>query len=246
MTATSKRKNAMTGSAWARPIETLHVAEMPAEAVNLNVEGRRLIGPLNGFGQLWQKTYSVRLSGASVKPAELIRTWKERFPTFWPVGNYFFAPLTGIAPGEVAVLNLAAPANLKLSTGVLVIYADETSFSFMNPQGHIFAGLITFSAHEEEGATVAQIQPLIRTSDPLYELGYRLGVVGWIEDKFWHATLQNLAATFGVSGLVTQKTMLIDPRLQWTEAKNIWYNAGIRSVLYKLAAPVRWLLQVGK
>jgi hypothetical protein len=110
----------------------------------------------------------------------------------------------------------------------------------------MFAGFITFSAHEDEGVTVAQVQPLIRTSDPLYELGYRLGVVGQIEDKFWHATLQNLAAAFGVTGLVTQKTMLIDPRLQWAEAKNIWYNAGIRSVLYKLGAPVRWLYQPGK
>lgn len=245
MTTGSGNEQSTLDAAWARPVTALHVGAVAIEAINLNVEGRQLIGPLNGFGPLWQKTYTVRLSGSAVKPAEVIRTWKERFSTFWPAGNYFFAPLTGIAPGEVAVLNLAGPAKLKLSTGIMVIYADDTAFSFMNPQGHIFAGFITFSAHEDEGVTVAQVQPLIRTSDPLYEVGYRLGIVGQTEDRFWHATLQNLAAAFGVNGLVTQQTILIDPRLQWSATQNIWYNAAIRTVLYKLMAPMRWLRRLG-
>jgi len=37
-----------------------------------------------------------------------------------------------------------------VSTGVLVIYEDEESFSFMTPEGHIFAGMITFSSYEDE------------------------------------------------------------------------------------------------
>ena len=36
--------------------------------MNLNVEGRQVVGPLQGFGQMWQKTYTIRLSGASVSP----------------------------------------------------------------------------------------------------------------------------------------------------------------------------------
>jgi hypothetical protein len=35
------------------------------------------LGRRQGFGQLWQKTFRVRLSGASVTPAEVIRVWKE-------------------------------------------------------------------------------------------------------------------------------------------------------------------------
>ena len=27
------------------------------------VEGKRLVGPVQGFGKLWQKTYKVRLDG---------------------------------------------------------------------------------------------------------------------------------------------------------------------------------------
>jgi hypothetical protein len=238
-------------NAWARPVSRLKVTEMPVEAMNLNVEGRRLTGPVKGFGQMWQKTYTVRLSGSEVKPAELVRVWKENFSSFWPKGNRFYASLTGIQPGEVAVLNLAGPGGFSapggmpvISTGVMVIYADDVSFSFMTPEGHILAGMITFSAHDDEGATVAQIQVLIRANDPLYELGFRLGVAHKSEDEFWHYTLKALAAHFGVVGLIEQCTTLIDPRVQWAEAKNIWHNAGIRTGLYVMAAPIRWVRRI--
>ena len=110
---------------WAQPVPRLKVAEVSTEAVNINVEGRRVVGPLQGFGKLWQKTYWVRLSGISAGPAEVIAAWKQNFASFWPEGNRFYAPFTGIAPGDVAVLNLDAPGGMTLSTGVLVIYADE-------------------------------------------------------------------------------------------------------------------------
>ena len=40
---------------WAQT-STLKVGRVPTGALNLNVEGRQLLGPLQGFGQLWQKT----------------------------------------------------------------------------------------------------------------------------------------------------------------------------------------------
>ena len=110
---------------WAEPVSRLKVSDLPPGAVNLNVEGRRVVGPLQGFGRMWQKTYRVHLSGADLSPAQVIRKWKENFSSFWPNGNRFYAPLTGIAPGEVAVLNLSTPGGIALSTGVMVIYADE-------------------------------------------------------------------------------------------------------------------------
>ncbi len=240
-------------AAWAKPVDRLKVAGVSSEAVNLNVEGRRLTGPVKGFGQMWQKTYSVRLSGASATPAEVIRVWKENFPKFWPKGNRFYAPLTNMQPGDVAVLNLAGPGGLTapggapvISTGVMVIYADDVSFSFMTPEGHILAGLITFSAHEDEGAPVAQVQVLIRAYDPLFELAFRLGVGHKSEDDFWKSTLTALAAHFGVQGHVQQKTTLVDPRVQWSEVKNVWHNAAIRTALYLAASPVRWVRGLGK
>jgi len=108
---------------------------------------------MNGFGRMWQKTYRTALG--AVTPQQAITVLKEHFPEFWPAGNRFFAPLAGIAPGEVAALDLTMPGGLKLSTGVLVLYADDESFTLMTPEGHMFAGWITFSAFTEDGQTGA-------------------------------------------------------------------------------------------
>jgi len=231
---------------WAAPITQLDVVDMPAGALNLNVQGRQLSGLVRGFGQMWQKTYRIRLEGTTVTPSLVIQTWKKEFERFWPKGNYFYGRSSGITPGDVAVLNLAGPGGVNapgglplVSTGIMVIYADDESFAFMTPQGHMFAGMITFSSFEEQG-TVAQIQALIRASDPLIELMFRLGVTK-VEDDFWMQTLRNLAASFGSSSQPELKVVCIDPHMQWKEASNIWQNAGIRTGLYIMASPFRWI-----
>ena len=230
---------------WARPVSKLTVADMPAEATTFNVEGRQVVGPLQGFGQMWQKIYRVRLSGSSAKPVDVIKIWKESFSKFWPEGGDFYAPLTGLAPGEVALIHISGPAKTSLSTGVLVIYADEESFTFMTPQGHMFAGWITFSSYVEDGEPVAQAQLLIRANDPLWEIAFRL-FASRQEDEFWHQTLRSLAAEFGVKGHVQQDTSLVDPRLQWSQARNIWHNAAIRSALYTPVGIARRIFRRGE
>lgn len=234
--------------AWAKPVSKLKVTGLPEGAINLNVDGRQVTNPLQGFGQLWQKTYHIRLSGARAAPQQVIAVWRAHFAEFWPDGNRFYGPLTSIQPGEVAVLNLAGPGGIKgpggaplISTGVLVIYADDESFSFLTPQGHMFNGLITFSSFIDQDTTVAQVQAMVRASDPIYEMSFRLGFGHKAEDQFWQATLQNLAARFGVVNQARQEVALVDPRIQWSQAKNIWHNAAIRTGLYYFGAPVRWL-----
>jgi len=234
---------------WAQPVTKLRVSShVPPGALNVNVNGRHVAGALQGFGQMWQKTYRIRLSGAKVTPGQVVKAWKENFGAFWPKGNRFYGPMTGIAPGEVAVLNLAGPGNITgpgdtplIATGVMVIYADDESFTFMTPEGHIVAGWITFSAYEEDGATVAQAQVLIRPSDPLYELTFRFGLGHKTEDDFWNHTVRAVAAHFGVKAEPRQQTTLVDPKIQWSQWKNIWRNSAIRTGLYMLAAPVRWV-----
>jgi hypothetical protein len=196
-------------AAWAQPIDRLKVSEAAPGARNINIAGRRQTSPIQGFGRMWQKTYRVPLGGVDVAPAEVIEVWKQHFPEFWPKGNSFFAPLAGIAPGEVAALDLAMPGGLKLSTGVLVLYADDESFTLMTPQGHMFAGWITFSAFAEDGVTCAQAQVLMRASDPMYELGMTLGGHGK-EDQHWSHTLRALADHFGAEGEVTMQSVCVD------------------------------------
>jgi len=224
---------------WAMPSPTLRVSDIPAGAINLNVAGRRLVGPIQGFGQLWKKTYRVRL-GDTVAPADVIREWKANYGSFWPIGNHFYAPHAGLEPGDVAILNAASLGGVQLSTGIRVIYADDESFSFMNAEGHPAAGMITFSAMRESGVVFAQVQALIRANDPVYDIllpfyGHR------VEDEIWVTTLTALAAHFGASSEVSMERVLVDRRRNWSQAKNLWKNAAIRSGVYMVAAPIRWM-----
>ncbi|MEO8438301.1 MAG: hypothetical protein ABI562_07555 [Chloroflexota bacterium] len=225
---------------WARPVDRLSAAGV-AGAKDDAVTGKRLSGPLQGFGQLWQKTFTVRLEDANVSPTELIAHWKANFPTFWPEGQRFYAPLSGIEPGEVALLEIAPVpgAPVTFSTGVLVLYADEESFTFANPEGHILSAWITFSARRDGDVTVAQAQALERASDPFDELGYMLGGNRY-NDRFWETTLRNLAASIGVeTPLVETDVVCIDRNRQWRYWRNVRNSATIRSARRTLTAPFR-------
>jgi hypothetical protein len=223
---------------WARKTATLKVGELPLEAVNLNVDGRRAVGPLQGFGQLWQKTYRVQLVGSAASPEEAIAAWKTHFPEFQPPQNRFFPSLAGVAPGEVVLIN-AALQGMPISTGVLVLYADESSFTLMTPEGHPESGWVTFSAWAEDGTTVCQVQSMARANDPIYELGFALGG-GTAQEAIWRHVLLSLAAHHGVTAQPVQfSKQCVDRRLQWSQAKNLWQNAAIRSLLHAVARPFR-------
>ena len=235
-----ERAAAREATGWAKAVSRLNVSEVPEGAVNINVEGRRLASPIQGFGKMWQKTYQVRIPAERVSSDDLIATWKREFPEFWPEGNNFYAPLTGIEPGDVALLNMTLPGKMKLSTGVMVLYADAESFTLMTPEGHMFAGWITFSAIENRGDTVAQAQVLMRASDPIFELGLTMGGHKQ-EDRFWNDTLTALAARFGCDAEVDTKVVCVDSKRQWSKWRNVWHSSAIRSTLYMLRRPWRAL-----
>jgi hypothetical protein len=220
---------------WAAKVERLDVQQRDGVR-GTNVAGRRLTGPVQGFGKMWQKTYRLTVPG-DITPESAIATWKAHFPEFWPPGNRFAGALTGISPGDVALLDLAIGGGVKLSTGVFVLYADEESFTLMTPQGHMFAGWITFSAERDVAGTAVQAQVLMRANDPLYELGMMFGGHRK-EDVFWAQTLTALGDYLGAGGApVTTRTVCVDSKRQWHNAGNVWHNSMIRSVLQTAAAP---------
>lgn len=214
---------------WAKPVQSLR-ADGTSVGARDTVTGRRLTGPLGGFGKLYDKRYRIRLPGVSATPADVVRVWKTQYADFWPPGNHFFAPLSGLRPGEVALIK-SAQGPVKLSTGIMVLYADDVSFTFMTPEGHPFSGWITFSADDDEpdGVVAAQVQLQIRPSDPMFDIGMLFGG-NRMEDRWWETTLRRLAGHFGVrSADVDSKVQVLDRRRQWRNIGQLRYNPILRS-----------------
>jgi hypothetical protein len=231
---------------WARPVSKLKVSEVPHGATNINMDGLSVNSPLQGFGQLWQKTFRVRLSGTKLSPAEVMQVWKENFVRFQPDFNRFYPSPTGVAPGEVMFIDSTVPVVpntpgvLPISTGILIMYSDENSFTVMTPEGHPESGWNTFSTFEEDGCTVAQIQSMTRATDPIYEFGFRYMGGTQMQDKTWTHMLRSLARALNVNSEVDVSRACLDPGLQWHAVRNLWKNAIFRTMFYKMGAPFRW------
>jgi anti-anti-sigma factor len=222
---------------WAKPVERLNIAEIPVGARALNVEGRPLFGPLQGFGQLWQKTYRICLRNITQTPHEVIATWKQNVPKFEPPQKRFHPSSIGIAPNELVLIDAQTPGG-PISTGVMVMYAGADSFTLMTPAGHPEAGWVTFSSYVEEGFIFAQVEVMARAGDPLYELAFRFAG-SKLQDQIWTHVLTALARKLGTSAEVEMHKTLLDPKLQWERAWNIWYNAQLRTLLYTPIASLR-------
>jgi hypothetical protein len=240
MTATRPASPSDT-DAWARPVDRLTTTATGASIDT--VTGKRVAGPVQGFGQMWQKTFSVRLDGVDISPESLIAHWKQHFGSFWPKGARFYEPLSGIMPGEVALLEVPpVPGSpVRMSTGVMIIYADAEAFTFMTSQGHPLAAWDTFSAFRDGDVTVAQAQALERTADPLTELAYFFGANRY-NDRFWEETLVNLARSVGVAEpTVSTEKVCVDRRRQWRYVGNVRYSPAVSMAIGVVTAPARWL-----
>jgi hypothetical protein len=227
--------------AWAGPVDRLSTT---AKGGGMDtVTGKRVTGPVQGFGQMWQKTFKVQLAGTDQTPEAVVAHWKAGFPSFWPRGSSFYAPLAGITPGEVALFDVqpVAGSPVRMSSGILVLYADRESFTFMTPEGHALSAWITFSAFRAGDITVAQVQALERTADPLIELSYIFGA-NRANDRFWERTLENLARSLGVAAPVVEaQKVCVDKRRQWRYVRNVRHSAAISMAVGTITAPARWL-----
>jgi hypothetical protein len=232
-------------ASWAEPVAKLTVADIPKGAVGYNLQGRQVVGPLQGFGQMWQKTYRVHLPGVALTPAEIMKIWKEEFPVFQPAESCFYPSMSGIQPGSIIFINLELPvfyglrSFLPMESGVIVLYADDEMFTVMTPEGFPVSGWNTFGVYEEDGTTVAQVQSIDRATDPIYEFGTMFLGGAVRQEENWMHVLTALAARSGIHGQVQVCKALVDPRRQWLEAKNVLKNAVLWTFFYRLTAPMR-------
>ena len=222
-------------TSWAKPVSELFVPAMPKEARNLNVNGLRAVGPVNGFGRLCQKVFRLHISDPIISPEEAIAALKENFPSFQPSFNRFYPSPGGIQAGEIVLIDSSTPGG-PVSTGVMILYADERSFTFNTPQGHPECGFVSFSAHEGSEGTIVQIVGLARASDPVYEAAFRL-VGSKIQTRIWTHVLTSLAVHLGVPADITFDQECVDTSLRWSQIGNVYYNAQIRTLIHE---PKRW------
>ena len=157
---------------WAKDVTTLKVGDVPAEAINLNVTGRRVVGPVQGFGKMWQKTMRVSLGASQVTPAEVIATWKAEFQRLWPERNWFYAPgRHRPRRGGPAQPGPARPHEA-LHRGAGAVRRRRVVHPH-DPRGHRPLGSPS-RPRPSAGPPWSRSRPW-STNDPLYELGYVFG-----------------------------------------------------------------------
>ena len=233
---TAGEPDALTNlTSWARPISELIAPSAPKEARNLNVNGLRAVGPVSGFGRLCQKVFRLTISDPAISSELAIAALKENFASFQPSFNRFHTSPGGIRAGEIVLIDSSTPGG-PVSTGVMVLYADERSFTFNTPQGHPECGFVSFSGHEEGACAVVQIVGLARASDPVYEAAFRL-VGSKIQTRIWTHVLTSLALHFGVPADISFEEDCVDKSVRWSQIGNVYYNAQIRTLIHE---PKRW------
>ena len=198
----------------------------------------KLIGPLEGFGQLWHKTYRLRVDRHAAPPAAAAHLLKTRLPEFWPAGNRLIFPPQGAVPGAVAQIVLRLAGGVPLRTRAEVIHADSASFTLAALAGHVEAGWIHFGARADGEFAEVQVQSLGRGGDPLYEAGLRL--FGHADqERFWQTTLERMASHLGEAARVETSKVCVDARVRWVAAKNIWHSAALRTPFHTLGSLAR-------
>ncbi len=237
-------KGSPNNTGWALFVERLKITERPKAAMALNMNNRRVLGPFQGFGPMWQKTYFVTIRKPGLKPEDVITIMKQHFPEFQPSQNNFYATSRGIIAGEPVFIDSMTPGGL-VSTGVLVLYADNVSFTLMTPQGHPEAGWVTFSAKSVENSIEMQIQGLVRSADPFYELAFRM-VGSKFQETIWKHVLTSLSNYLEVDTDVKMTKQCIASNLQCSKIGNIYYNAQLRSLPYNIPYMFRKSRKSGK
>ena len=229
---------------WAPKVDRLRVTERPERAFAKNIDGRRVIGQLQGFGPMWEKTYFLTIKKPGIRREDVICAIQEHFVEFQLPENSFYPTRKGMAPGEIIFIDSRTPGGI-VSTGVMVLYMDDSSFTFITPQGHPEAGWITLSVDERGDSVYVQIQGLVRSSDPFFEVAFIIAGSKF-QETIWKHVLSSLARYLGVEDNVQMKKYTPSPDLQWSKFQNVWYNSQLRSLPLNIASLFKRSHSIGK
>lgn len=149
-------------------------------------DGDGVQGPRQGVGPLYQRRYTVRISGSPLTAAQLI--------------DRLGADLNAASPVEVAVFDKTAGTSRPLDMGdeyvvhmpgpwncpVRVVERTPESFRFATLSGHLEAGEIEFRAREAREELVFTIESWARSGDRLAEVLYEgVGIAKEMQLHMW-------------------------------------------------------------
>ena len=129
----------------------------------------------------------------------------------------------------------------KIIPQLLLIVKVVVHFLFTDSQ-MIYVQMRRYRVPVRDGAWPSAKFPLTRKVS-----GARLGIVHRREDTFWQQTLTRLAADFGIHNQpVEMESALLDRRIRWRAAPNVWHNSAIRTTLYLPIHALRRLFGKGR
>ncbi|GAA4831118.1 DUF1990 domain-containing protein [Saccharopolyspora rosea] len=145
--------------------------DLPPELPTALVDERSLLAD-DGCGQLFHRTFSVRIEDPAVDPATLIGTIRDDMNRAVPGEAARVCRNSGepgrMCTGDEFTVHMPGPWN----GPVRVVSCTEDSFRLATLEGHLEAGLIEFRARPEDGVLRFEVEAWARPSSPLVDLLY--------------------------------------------------------------------------
>jgi hypothetical protein len=154
--------------------------------------------PDDGYGPLFHRVYRTRIRGTDMSPEAVIARVAGDPDSVAPTEFASFQKVHGAA-GEMRVadeyvVHMAGPWD----GPVRVVERTPTCFRLVTLEGHLEAGQIRFSAREEDGMVVFEIESWARSAGPVVHLLYdRLRMAKEVQLHMWTSMLQRIAEVTG-------------------------------------------------
>jgi len=154
--------------------------------------------PGDGHGPLFHRVYRTRIRETATTPETLIARVAADPDCVAPTEFASFQKVRGdrgeMNVGDEYVVHMASPWD----GPVRVVERTPTCFRLVTLEGHLEAGQIRFSAREEDGMVVFEIESWARSAGPLVHLLYdRLRMAKEVQVHMWTSMLQRIADTAG-------------------------------------------------
>ena len=152
------------------------------------------------------------------------------------------------SPARSALLEIQPMpgAPVRLSTGVIVLYADDESFTFMTPEGHTLSAWITFSARSRWRCGRRRRR---RRSSGRPTRSTRSPTCSAATARTTSSGRRRCATSRIMVGVpepvVDVQVACIDGNRQWRYWRNVRNSATIRSARRTVTAPIRWITRRG-